>query len=196
VGRLPVRRRTSRSSSSGLAVVLPIGGVLGPGALDLPPIDGVTALAVVLLLAGVVASAIPNAPGPLLSLGGLTLYWVNSGYARPGPLLFVVLLVLGLVALLIDWLAGPVAARAGEASTSTAVVAGVVGVVGLFLGGPLLAIGLLVVTVFALEFERHEDASAGLRAAVVTACGIVASIGVQVLLTATILVGVVWTAIG
>jgi hypothetical protein len=54
----------------------------------------------------------------------------------------------------------------------------------------------MVAVVFALEFHRSEDTAAGLRAAAVTVAGIVASIGVQVLLTAAILVVVVWTAIG
>jgi hypothetical protein len=155
-----------------------------------------TAVAVALLVAGVVASAVPNAPGPLLSIVGLYLFWWDTGYTRPGLPLLAALTAVGALALAVDWFAGPIAARAGGASTTTAVVAGLVGVVSLFAGGPLLAVALMVATVFALEFHRSEDTAAGLRAAAVTVAGIVASIGVQVLLTAAILVVVVWTAIG
>jgi hypothetical protein len=53
----------------------------------------------------------------------------------------------------------------------------------------LLALLAVVGTVLVLELRRHEDIDAGLRAATVTAIGIVASVVVQVLLTATVLAG-------
>jgi hypothetical protein len=48
----------------------------------------------------------------------------------------------------------------------------------------------MVATVFVLELDRAEDLSAGLRTAGVTVGGILASVGVQVLLTAAILISV------
>lgn len=169
-----------------------VGTILGTGAWPALPVlsvDVALALAVLLLLAGVVGAVLPGVPGPLASLAGLYGVWWATGYVHPGGPLLVVLTGCGLAALLVDWVAGPVAARAGGASTRTVVIASAVGLVGL-LGGPLLAVGLLVLTVFVLELDRSEDPASGLRTAGVTVFGILASVGVQVLLTGAILVGV------
>jgi hypothetical protein len=50
--------------------------------------------------------------------------------------------------------------------------------------------------VFALEFYRKRDARASGRAAVVATAGVLASAVVQVLISGTMLVAMVWVALG
>ncbi|MFB6171158.1 MAG: DUF456 domain-containing protein [Haloarculaceae archaeon] len=152
--------------------------------------------ALALLALGVLGSAVPLLPGPLLSLAGVLGYWWATGYAAPGPLALAVLLVLGTLALALDYLGGAVAARASGAPTATSLVAGVVGLLLLAVLGPLGMLVGVVGAVFLLELHRHGDAGAGVRTALATAVGTTASAAVQVLLTAAMLVAflvsVVW----
>jgi len=163
--------------------------------IALPSMDPILVLALLLLVGGVIGSALPGVPGPLASLAGLYGVWWTTGYANPGLPLLVLLTACGVAALGVDWVAGPVAARAGGASFHTILIASGVGLLGL-LGGPLLAVGLMVATVFVLELDRAGDLSAGLHTAGVTVVGILASVGVQVLLTAAILIGVLASLAG
>lgn len=151
--------------------------------------DLVTAGAVALLVLGVLGSVLPLVPGPLLSLAGVWGYWWVTG--RPGPLLLGVLTVVGVVAVVVDYFAGAVAARAGGASLLATVAAAVVGLVALFLTGPIGLVVAVVATVFAVEFLRSDDAERSARTALVTAVGVLASAAMQVVLTATMLVAFV-----
>jgi hypothetical protein len=169
--------------------------VAGWPTITLPSIDPILALALLLLVGGVIGSALPGVPGPLGSLAGLYGVWWTTGYTHPGLPLLALLTACGVAAVVVDWVAGPVAARAGGASLRTILIASAVGLIGL-LGGPVLAVGLMVATVFVLELDRAEDLSAGLRTAGVTVAGILASVGVQVLLTAAMLVGVLASLAG
>lgn len=148
-----------------------------------------TIAAVALLVIGVVGSVVPLLPGPLLSLIGVYLYWWQSGYTEPGLVLLATLTLIGGLAVVADYFAGAVSARAGGASLVTTVFAAVVGVVLFFVTGtgPLgLVIGV-VITVFAVELYRHRDPGRSLRTAVYTAVGMLASTVVQFLLTLTML---------
>jgi uncharacterized protein YqgC (DUF456 family) len=155
-------------------------------------VDPITVAAFALLVLGVVGSAIPQVPGPLLSIGGLGLYWWHHAgiLGETAQAALAGLLVLGVLALLVDLVAGPVAAKAGGASWSSTVAASVVGLFGLVFAGPLVAIALLLATVLVLELARHDDPREGLKTAAVTAIGILGSAVVQTLLTASMLVGV------
>jgi uncharacterized protein YqgC (DUF456 family) len=97
--------------------------------------------------------------------------------------------------LLVDLVAGPIAAKAGGASWTSTVAASAVGLFGLVFAGPLIAIALLLVTVLVLELHRHDDPKSGLTTAAVTAIGILGSAVVQTLLTASMLVGVALVAL-
>jgi hypothetical protein len=139
-----------------------------------------------LLALGVVGSLLPLVPGPLFSLAGVGYHWWQTG--EPGPLLLATLVVLGLVALAVDYLGGAVAARAGGASLRTTVAATVAGVVLALVVGPLGLVLGVGGTVLALEVRRHRDLDAGLRTALVTVVGALAAGLVQALLTGTMLV--------
>lgn len=115
-------------------------------------------VALALLVLGVVGSVLPLLPGALLSVVGVVVYWVSTGFSEPGPIAFVGLTLVGLVALVTDYAGGMVAARFGGASTRTSIVAGVVGFLLMFLIGPLGIFVGVAGTVFALEYVDHQDA--------------------------------------
>lgn len=152
-------------------------------------LDAITLLAVVLVAAGVVGSLIPLAPGALLSLGGVYLYWWHTGFTDPGLIALTALTLVGVVTLLVDWLGGALSASVSGASTLTTVAAGIAGVVLLFVAGPLGILLGIAGTVFAVEFYRNDDAEASARTALYTTIGMLASNVVQALLTSGILLG-------
>lgn len=145
-------------------------------------------LALALLVLGVVGSVVPLLPGPLLSLTGVLSYWWATDYTDPGLLALAVLLALGVLALLLDYLGSAMAAQVGGASLATSIAAGAVGIVLLFVLGPLGMLVGVVGTVFLLELRRHGELETGVRTALFTAVGTLASAAVQVVLTAAMLV--------
>lgn len=145
-------------------------------------------LAFALLVGGVFGSLIPQLPGAPVSLAGVYLYWVATGTTEPGTLLLAALTVVGVLTWVVDFAGGAVAARVGGASNVTAVLAGLVGLVLFFVTGPLGIVLGVAATVFAVEFYRQENARKGLKAALVTTAGMLASGVLQALLTGSILV--------
>lgn len=154
-------------------------------------IDVVAIAAVALLAAGVVGCVVPVVPGAPLSLAGVYLYWWGSGFADPGFGLLATLTLLGLLAIIADFTTEVVSARAGGASLTTSLLAGVVGIVLFALATPVGGLLGVVVTVFLLEYRRHSDATRGARAAGVLVIGMIGSAVVQTLLTASMLVAFV-----
>ena len=155
----------------------------------------VTILAFALLVGGVVGSTLTRVPGAALSLAGVYLYWWGTGYAEPAPL---TLALLTLVALLV--LAGraldTLTTRVGEASTVTATVGGVVGLLLFpFLGTTGLVLGT-VVTVFVLEYLRRRDAKRSVVAALAVVFGTFASRLIRVLMTALVFLVMIAVAFG
>ena len=150
-------------------------------------------LAFVLLVAGVLGSLVPQVPGAPLSVVGVYCYWYATG--DPGLSLLVVLTLVGLLTWVVDFAGGAVSARVGGASTKTAVLAGVVGLLLFFVTGPLGIILGVALTVFGVEFYRQQDARKGLKAALVTTAGMLASNVVQALLTGSILLTMVGVAL-
>lgn len=145
-------------------------------------------VALALLVGGVLASFIPLAPGALLSLLGIYFYWWASGYSEPGTFFLVGATFVGFSALALDYLASALSTRASGASWKTTAIAAVVGVSLLFLTGPVGAVIGVLVAVFALEFERSGELEKSLRIAGYTVLGILLSKGLQVILTAGLLV--------
>jgi|AntDeeMinimDraft_5_1070356.scaffolds.fasta_scaffold21651_2 hypothetical protein len=152
--------------------------------------DLLVAVALALLVLGVAGSVLPLLPSGALSLAGLFVYWWQTG--EPGPLLFVALAGIAVLALVVDWLAGFVGARASGVDTKTAVIAGLVGLVLLFPGGPLGLLLGVAGTVFAFEFRENQDVEASARRAAYATVGVVASAAMQVVLTVVVLGAVLW----
>jgi len=151
--------------------------------------DLVVWAAVGLALLAVVASFVPLAPGGLLSLAGILLYWWHTGYSDPGLLWLVVLVGLSLLVLVVDWLGGAVAAKVGGAANSTTVLAGIAAFVLFFVAGPLGILLGLAGVVFLAEYRRTGDPEESARTALYTTVGMLASNVAQALLTLVIFVG-------
>jgi uncharacterized protein YqgC (DUF456 family) len=154
---------------------------------------GLVALAFALLVAGVVGSLVPQVPGAPISIAGVYCYWYATG--EPGTVVLAGLTLVGVLTWVIDFAGGAVAARVGGASTKTAILAGVVGLILFFVTGPLGVIAGVALTVFAVEFYRQRDARKGLKAALVTTVGMLASGVAQALLTGSMLVAMVGVAL-
>jgi len=158
-------------------------------------VDPVVLVAVALAVLGVVGSVTPLVPGAGLSLVGIFLYWWHTGYTDPGTVVLVALTILGLATMAVDYLAGLFSAKASGASWTTGVAAGIVGLVLLFVAGPVGVVGGVAGTVFAIEYYRNGDREESFRMAVRTTVAMLGSTVVQVLFTATMLVAfliVVW----
>ena len=145
-------------------------------------------VAIALAAAGVIGSVLPLIPGGALSVAGVGVYWWSTGYTEPSTLLVAALVGVGLLATLVDYAGGAIAARAGGASLATTAAAVLVGVILLFVAGPIGFLIGVAATVFVVEFAQHADAEAGLRVAVYATVGVLASTVVQVLLTGAVLV--------
>ncbi|WP_222918630.1 DUF456 domain-containing protein [Natrinema sp. SYSU A 869] len=154
-------------------------------------VDVVLVVAVTLLVGAIVGAAVPMVPSGLLSLAGLGVYWWGSGFADLSALTFAVLVFIAVVTALVEFFGGSIAARAGGASWLTTAVAAVVGIVLMLVTGPLGLLAGLFGTVFVLEFVRKGELEGSARSAVYTTVGTLASTAVQVLLTASILLGFV-----
>ena len=152
-------------------------------------IDPLVVLALALATVGVFGSFVPLLPGAFLSLAGVYTYWFSTGYADPGPVVLALFTAVGVAVLAVDWFGGAVAAKAGGASARLSLVAGVVGLGGMLVAGP---VGLLVAsagTVFLVEYRRSGERGKSLRTAGYTPLGVLATTVMQALLTVTILLG-------
>ena len=156
--------------------------------------EPLTWIALGLVALGVVGSVLPLVPGGGLSVVGVLGYWWSTGYAEPSALLVAVLVGVGILTMVVDYFGGAIAARAGGASALTTAVAVLVGLVLLFVAGPVGFILGIAATVFAVEFAQHADAEAGLRVALWATVGVLASTVVQVVLTGSILAVLLFVA--
>lgn len=153
------------------------------------PVDPFLAAAVALLILGVVGSVAPMIPGVLLSVVGVVLYWWSTGYASPGVVFVAVVVVIGAVAMLVDLLAGAIAARAGGASLRTTAMAALVSLLLFVFLGPVGIIVGVALTVFLVELYRTRQVGASGRASLYATAGLLASTAVQFVLTVSILLG-------
>ncbi|MFB6298840.1 MAG: DUF456 domain-containing protein [Halobacteriales archaeon] len=153
-------------------------------------VDVVLLAALALLVFGVIGSVTPILPGGILSLAGIYLYWW-AGAWQPGIGFLIGVTAIGLLAVIVDYGAGALAARAGGASWRTSLVATIVGLVLLVFTGPLGMLAGLVGTVFALEIRKTRGLRGGLRAAIYTTVGLLGSGLLQAVLTGSILIAFV-----
>lgn len=145
-------------------------------------------VAIAVAAGGVVGSVLPLIPGGVLSVTGVGVYWWSTGYTEPSTLLVGALIGVGLLATVVDYAGGAIAARAGGASLVTTATAVFVGLVLLVVAGPIGFLIGIAATVFLIEFAQHADAEAGLRVAAYATVGVLASTVVQVILTASVFV--------
>ncbi|MDZ7687549.1 MAG: DUF456 domain-containing protein [Halobacteriales archaeon] len=149
-------------------------------------VEVILAVTVALLVLGVVASLVPMVPGAVFTLIGLLFYWWQTG--EPGTFALVVLVLLALTAIVLDYVAGAVSARAGGASWRTTALATVAGIVFAFVLGPVGFVLGIAGVVFVAEFARHGNYEKSRKAAVYTTVGVLASTFVRFLLNLVVLV--------
>ncbi|WP_435117795.1 DUF456 domain-containing protein [Halolamina sp. C58] len=118
-------------------------------------IDTVTAVALALLVAAVVASAVPGVPSGLLALAGVYAEYV-FGPGRMGVWLLLSFTLVGILTIVVDLFGGAIAGRARGASTRTTLLAAVAGLALFFVFGPLGVLLGMFGTVFALEIRRAD----------------------------------------
>ena len=145
-------------------------------------------LAAGLLVGGVAGSLLPSLPGGLLSAAGVAVYATAVPVDR---LLLTGLLGTALLAAVVDWTAGVLSAKFGGADTTTAVLAGVAGVVGFLAAGFLGTFLGVAGTVLVVEYRRTGELRPSARAAGVTTLGLLASNVVQAAVASVVLLGVV-----
>lgn len=150
--------------------------------------ETVTLLVLALLVVGLVGSVVPGVPAGLLALAGV---YVEYLYGAHGMSVWAIagFTLVGLLAIVVDYFGGPLAARSGGASTKTTLLAGAVGLVLLVLSGPVGAILGVFATVLALELRRDKSVEEALRSAVWSFAGMLGSGLVVFLLLTSMLVG-------
>lgn len=153
--------------------------------------DAFTAVAILLMVLAVVGSVVPLMPGALLSIAGILVYWWSTGFSAPGPIFLATFVLVGLLAALTDYLAGSIAAKAGGASTRTSLIAGVAGIVGFFVLGPIGILVGVAGSVFVLEYAGGAGRDRSLRAAAFAVVGVVGSTAVQLVVTFSLLIAFV-----
>lgn len=149
-------------------------------------VELLTVVAAALLVLGVAGSVLPGLPSGLLSLAGVVVYALSSGFANL-PLI-AALAVVGVLATVVEWFGGAIAAGMGGASRWTVAAAALVGVALFVLAGPVGALLGLAATVFVVELARTGDLRTGGKAAVYATAGVFGSAVVQLLLTGAMLV--------
>jgi hypothetical protein len=154
-----------------------------------------TILAFAVLTAAIATAFVPAVPTGAVSLAGIGIYWWSTGFTEPGTVVLAVLTAVCVLIVAADWFGGVVAAKVSGASTVTTAIAGAVGLVLLFVTGPIGMVVGSAAVVFALEYRKHRDASSGAVAAGAYVVGFFASAVVQALLAFAVLIAMVWVAV-
>lgn len=154
-------------------------------------VDAVTLVALTLLVVAVIASVVPGVPAGLVALVAIYVAY----FFGPGPGMSLWLLfsftVVGLLALFIDLFGGAITARAKGASQQTTIIAALVGLVLLFVVGPLGVVVGMFGTVLGFELRDGREFEVAWENALWATAGMLAS-GIAVfLLVFSMLVGYV-----
>jgi uncharacterized protein YqgC (DUF456 family) len=142
----------------------------------------VTILVGLMMLVGLLGAILPVLPDIVLIWAGALIYGLVVGWGQNGGWLFGVISVFGIIGLLADaWVSGA-GARQGGATILTTLGGLAVGVIGLFVAGPLGFLGGILLGTFVLEYTRHQDPDQALRATFGMGIGYGASFLVKFLL--------------
>lgn len=114
------------------------------------------AVAVLLVAIGVVGIVLPALPGTVLIFAGLLVAAWADDFMRVGPLMLVVIAIIGVATYGVDFIATALGARHLGASTRAMAGAAVGTVLGLFLGLPGIIIGPFLGAI-AGELTVHRD---------------------------------------
>ncbi|MFB6233916.1 MAG: DUF456 domain-containing protein [Halopenitus sp.] len=151
----------------------------------------VLAVAIALIVAGVVGSIVPLVPAGLPSLAGIFLYAaLGTEPLSVGAL--VAFTVVGVVAAALELLGGPLAARGSGASTRTMLAAAGVGFLLFFVTGPVGIVLGMVLVVFYTEYAGGSPPELAARRAGYTVLGVLVAAAAQLVLTLAMLGGFLW----
>ena len=151
-------------------------------------IDFFLALAVILMVLGIIGSFVPVIPGPLVSITGVLIYWWSTGYTSPGTVMLFLIISTGVVAEILDTLAGFYGARKAEASRKTAYMAALASVLLIPFTGPFGIIIGTALVVIAREIMLGKEFKDALKTGFYTTLGLLGSIAAKALLTALMLI--------
>lgn len=119
------------------------------------------ALAVILVVVGLLGTVMPVIPGIILVFGGLFLSAWADGFAHVGPVALTIIGALGALAFVADFVASLLGAKRVGASPKALVGATVGGVVGFFFGIPGMIVGPFVGAVGGELLAKGRLAQAG-----------------------------------
>lgn len=142
---------------------------------------GIVAVAILVILT--FATFLPFVPTGILSSLTVLGYWWQTGYSEPNILIVVSLVLLGLTVTITDFASGAVAGKIGGASNASVLVGSIVGVILLFIVGPLGFLGGIALSVFLFSvYYEDDDTKTAVRKSFYTVVGVLASKVVQVIL--------------
>jgi uncharacterized protein len=137
------------------------------------------ALAIVLVVVGLVGVVVPALPGTILVFAGLLLAAWADGFTRVGVLTIVVIGIIAAASYGVDFVAAALGARRLGASKRAMLGAGLGTILGLFLGLPGLILGPFVGAVLG-ELSSNRDLKAAGRAGVAAWIGFAIGTAVKV----------------
>lgn len=128
----------------------------------------VSIVTVALLVAGVVLTAIPKAPGGMRwPLAATYLYWWASGFTEPSTTVLVALTVFGVLVKISDMLGPVITSKIGGTSIVATMLGGIAGGIGFVIWGFTGMILCLFLTVFVVEYWRRGELVESLLASLV-----------------------------
>jgi uncharacterized protein YqgC (DUF456 family) len=157
----------------------------------------VTALVGILILIGIIGAVIPLLPDASLVWGATLAYGLIVGWGESGPWLFAAISLLGLFGVAADVWVSSAGAKMGGASMWSIAVGIVLGMIGLFIFGPLGLFGGMALGTYLLELIRRKQPLDALRAVLGVGLGYGASFLVKILLSVGMAaLWVVWVILG
>lgn len=144
--------------------------------------------AVILMVLGIIGSLYPAIPGPILSITGIVLYWWSTGYQEPGNIIFSVIILTGLLALGLDYLASYIGVESSDASSKTAFMAAIASLLLFPFTGPLGIIIGTAAVVLLREIMLGKEFDEAIRSAAYTTVALLASVFMKVCLTLLMLI--------
>lgn len=130
------------------------------------------ALGIVLIALGIAGMLLPAMPGPPLLVAGFVVAAWAEDFRYVGWGTLSVIALLGVLAYLVDFIAGALGAKHFGASPKAAIGAAIGAIVGIFFGLPGLLLGPLVGAMLG-ELTEHDDLHAAGRAGIGATVGLV-----------------------
>lgn len=140
-------------------------------------------LAITTLVVLTIGTLFPFIPSGLFASLTVIAYWWHTGYKEPHTLVVISLVIIGFTVTLTDFASGAVAGKMGGASNISVIVGSFVGIILLFIIGPigfLIGIGISVF-LFSI-YQQKDDLETALKKSLYAVIGVLASKLVQFIL--------------